>query len=155
MKGRSENVPAAPNAGRDQRQFVSPDVSGHGDAGRSNGEDRTICGAMRGRCHGRDTRLAMLLPAVQVRRLSARLSFSKSVPCNIIVMATGSRPVEDYLKPKVISGRPSTGVTGLLEKNVVAYNFARIRQILDHGPSQKGPTGCCSAMRLADVGAPI
>jgi hypothetical protein len=32
---------------------------------------------------------AMLLPAIQARRSSTRLSFSKSVPCNIIVMATG------------------------------------------------------------------
>jgi hypothetical protein len=64
-----------------------------------------------------------MLLSVQARRLSARSSPSKSVPCNIIVMAAGPWAAENYLKPKVVLGRPSTRVTALSEKNVVAYNF--------------------------------
>jgi len=45
---------------------------------------------MKGRWPCRDARPAvLLLPAVRARRLSTRSSLSKSVPCNIIVMATG------------------------------------------------------------------
>jgi hypothetical protein len=110
---------------------------------------------MRDRCQNRDARLAMLLPPVWAQRLSTRSSFSKSVPCNIIVMATGSRPAEDYLKPKVICRLPSTGVTGLSEKNVAAYNFVRIRQFLDQCPLKNGRARCCTAMRATDVGVHI
>jgi hypothetical protein len=37
------------------------------------------------------------------------------------------RPVDDYLKPKVLSVAPSTRVTGQSEKNVVAYNSVGVR----------------------------
>jgi len=51
---------------------------------------RAFSGAMKGGRCGRNARPAMLplWPAVRARRLSTRLSLSKSVPCNIIVMAT-------------------------------------------------------------------
>jgi hypothetical protein len=72
--------------------------------------------AMEGGCRARDVRPAMLLPAPEAQRLSTRSSFSKSVPCNIIVLAAGGWPAEYYLKPKVFSVEPSTRVTGLSEK---------------------------------------
>ncbi|MHC2258155.1 hypothetical protein ACVILK_007847 [Bradyrhizobium embrapense] len=69
-------------------------VTGHGEACRSNsgrgGRNRRASVETKGgECRSRDARPAMLLPAIAVRRLSTRLSFSKSVPCNIIVLATG------------------------------------------------------------------
>ncbi|MGC2780343.1 MAG: hypothetical protein WA418_32385 [Bradyrhizobium sp.] len=70
----------------------------------------------------------LLLPTVRARRLSTRSSFSKSVPCSIIVMVTGPWPARNYLKPKVLAVGPSTRVTALSEKNVVAYNFVRVRR---------------------------
>ncbi|WP_128970909.1 hypothetical protein [Bradyrhizobium tropiciagri] len=53
------------------------------------------------------------------------------------------RPVVDYLKPKVFSVAPSTRVTGLSEKNVVAYNFVRAR----HFPSFLCPEKRASWLR--------
>ncbi|WP_194455055.1 hypothetical protein [Bradyrhizobium sp. CCBAU 53421] len=49
------------------------------------------------------------------------------------------RPADDYLKPKVFSVAPSTRVAGLSEKNVVAYNSVRARQILHLFVPQNGP----------------
>jgi hypothetical protein len=80
----------------------------------------------------------MLLPALQARRLSTRLSFSKSVPCNIIVLATGGSPAAYYLKPKVFSREPSTRVTGPSEKNVLAYNFVGLARFPFLAASGKG-----------------
>ncbi|WP_426425159.1 hypothetical protein [Bradyrhizobium genosp. A] len=116
-----ESIAAAPNVGRDQREFARPGVSSHGEACRSSrgpigGNGRMSREAMKGGCRGRDARPAMLLPALQARRLSTRSSFSKSVPCNIIVLATGGSSAAYYLKPKVFSVEPSTRVTGLSEK---------------------------------------
>ncbi|WP_128089550.1 hypothetical protein [Bradyrhizobium viridifuturi] len=53
------------------------------------------------------------------------------------------RPVVDYLKPKVFSVAPSTRVTGLSEKNVVAYNFVRAR----HFPSFLSPENWVVGLR--------
>jgi hypothetical protein len=84
----------APDAGRGQREFTRPGVSGHGDACRLNrgpmGGQLVSLGVTAGDGRRRDTRPAMLLLAVQARRLSTRSSLSKSVPCNIIVLAAGS-----------------------------------------------------------------
>jgi hypothetical protein len=84
------------------------------------------------KAHWRDpgARPAMLLSAVHARRLSTRSSLSKSVPCNIIIMAAGPWAGIDYLKPKVFLVGPSTRVTGLSEKNVVAYNSVGMPRFL-------------------------
>ena len=81
--------------GATEESVLARALSSHGVACRANdgpiGEcGRPLSGAMKGRRCGRDARPAMLpLPTVRARRLSTRLSLSKSVPCNIIVMATG------------------------------------------------------------------
>jgi hypothetical protein len=84
-------------------------------------------GAMTGDCHGRDTRPAMLLWAVKARCSSTRSSLSKSVPCNIIVVRR-HRPVENYLKPKVLLGDSSTRVMAPSEKmllHTILPDFAK------------------------------
>jgi hypothetical protein len=57
-------------------------------------------------------------------------------------------PVEDYLKPKVFSVRPSTRVMALSEKNVDAYNSASLL----HLPGLFDPKDGCARHHLA---API
>jgi hypothetical protein len=57
-------------------------------------------------------------------------------------------PVEDYLKPKVFSVRPSTRVMALSEKNVDAYNSASPLRL----PSLFDPKDGCACHHLA---API
>jgi hypothetical protein len=114
-----ETAAAAPNVRRDQREFARLGVSSHGEGCRSDGgsiggKRRISVEPMNGD-RGRDARLAMLLPAVQVQQLSTRSGLSKSVPCNIIVVA-GARPAADYLKPKVVLVEPSTRVMALSEK---------------------------------------
>lgn len=112
------------------RALSSHDAACRANDGTTGKCKRAISGARKDRRCGRDARPAMLLlrPAVRARRLSTRSSLSKSVPCNIIVIATGSCPVRNYLKPKVTPVAPSTRVTGLSEKNVVAYNFVSVRR---------------------------
>jgi len=81
--------------GATEESVLGRAVSSHDVACRANNGPIGECGralseATKGRRCGRDARPAMLpLPAVRARRLSTRLSLSKSVPCNIIVMATG------------------------------------------------------------------
>lgn len=144
------------NVRRDQREFARPGVSSHGEACRSSrrpigGNGRPSLEAMKRGCRGRDARPAMLLPALQPRRLSTRSSFSKSVPCNIIVVATAGSPVAYYLKPKVFSQETSTRVTGPSEKNVLAYNFGgvaafrsslRREKALSRRGGGSAPSGC-------------
>jgi hypothetical protein len=101
---------------------------------------------MKGHWRDRDTRPAMLLPAVQARRLSTRLSFSKSVPCDIIVSATGivlaTGPGKDYLKHKVFSVGASTRVMALSEKNLVASNSRAALCIFRPFAEQEGRARC-------------
>lgn len=87
-----ERVTAAPNVGRDQREFARQGVNGHDDGYRRNSRPigrgrRASFEAMKGRCRDRDVRSAMLLPVVQAGRLSARSSLSKSEPRNIMIVA--------------------------------------------------------------------
>ena len=82
--------------GATEESVLARALSSHDVACRANdgpiGEcGRAFSGAMKCPRCGREARPAMLplRPAVRARRLSTRLSLSKSVPCNIIVMATG------------------------------------------------------------------
>ncbi|MGY8667737.1 hypothetical protein Q3C01_36005 [Bradyrhizobium sp. UFLA05-109] len=78
---------AASEPGAMTMSLLGENVSSHGDAGRANvgrlGGDHWPTDA---EMSDRDARPAMLLPAVQARRLSTRSRFSKSVPCNIVAL---------------------------------------------------------------------
>ncbi|MCP3407372.1 hypothetical protein [Bradyrhizobium sp. CCGB01] len=65
------------------------------------------------------------------------------------------QPVEDYLKPKVFPAGPSTRVTALSEKNVVAYNSIRVRHFLDLFVPQKGRRRRCTRGPPVGVAVPI
>jgi len=83
-------MPGATEEGGLGRAVSSHDVACCANDGPIGECGRAFSGAMKGRWRGRDARPSMLpMPAVRARRLSTRSSLSKSVPCNIIVMATG------------------------------------------------------------------
>ena len=65
------------------------------------------------------------------------------------------RRVGNYLKPKVLPVVPSTRVTGLSEKNVVAYNSVSVRRISADRPNENAVLALAPVAPVAVAAAPI
>jgi len=142
--------------GATEESLLAPTLSSHDVACRANngptgGCQRVFSGTVKGRRRDRDVRPAMLLPrpAVLARRLSTRSSLSKSVPCNIIVVAAGPWPATNYLKPKVSPVVPSTRVTGVSEKMLLHTISSVCGVSLRPGRAEK-PCAPCSDSEPGD-----